>query len=83
MTVTLDDVSCLLHLPVEGMLLSYESVPKADVVQLMMELLRVDAGEAWNEVEKTRLTFSISILEGIFQGASSGGTRGLPCWSFG
>jgi hypothetical protein len=54
MTVTLDDVSCLLHLPIEGMLLSYESVPKADVVQLMMELLRVDAGEAWNEVEKTK-----------------------------
>jgi len=45
MTVTLDDVSCLLHLLIEGMLLSQESVPRADVVQLMMEMLGVDAGD--------------------------------------
>jgi len=29
-------------------------MPMADVVQLMMELLGVDAGEAWTEVEKTK-----------------------------
>jgi hypothetical protein len=37
--VTLNDVSDLLHLPIDGMLLFHESVPMVEVVKMMMELM--------------------------------------------
>jgi hypothetical protein len=36
MTMTLDDVSCLLHLPIDGMLLSHESISRDDAMEMMM-----------------------------------------------
>jgi len=35
MTVTLDDVSSLLHLPIDGMLLPHESISRDEAVELM------------------------------------------------
>jgi hypothetical protein len=38
-TVTLDDVSCLLHLPIKGLLLDHNSISKAGGIDLMVNLL--------------------------------------------
>lgn len=54
MTVTLDDVSRLMHLPIDGMLLSHESVPRAEAFQMTMELLGDYKGDTWTEVDKRR-----------------------------
>ena len=52
--MTLDDVSCLLHLPIEGMLLAHEgSVPITEVVGMMVQLLGADVVKAREQVERT------------------------------
>ena len=53
-TVTLDDVSCLLHLPIDDMLLSHESISRDDAMDTMMRYLGSSAGDALDEVTKTR-----------------------------
>ena len=50
MTVTLDDVSCLLHLPIDGMLLSHESMTRTEVVHMMVE----HVGDTWKKVTNTK-----------------------------
>jgi len=46
MTITLDDVACLLHLPIEGILLSHpKKVSQADGVELMVRHLGVTRAE--------------------------------------
>jgi len=52
--VTLDDVACLLHLPIDGMLLSHETITRDDAVDLMIKHLGSDLGHALVEVTKTR-----------------------------
>jgi len=54
MTVTLDDVSCLLHLPIEGMLLSHTFISRDEAVDWMVTYLGSDLGDAHLEV--TRVT---------------------------
>jgi len=54
MTVTLDDVSCLLHLHIEGMLLSHETITRDDAVDWMVTHLGSDLGEAHVEVTHTK-----------------------------
>ena len=54
MTVTLDDVSCLLHLPIDGMLLSHETITRGDAVDSMVTHLGSDLGDALLEVTRTR-----------------------------
>jgi len=54
MTVTLDDVSCLLHLPIDGMLLSHSTISRDEAVEWMVEQLGSDPGEAAVEVKKTK-----------------------------
>ncbi|MCI56120.1 putative IMP dehydrogenase/GMP reductase, partial [Trifolium medium] len=55
MTVTLDDVHCLLHLPIEGSLLDYKSIPiKTDGVGMMMEYIGSTKKEAEFEVKTTK-----------------------------
>jgi hypothetical protein len=54
MRVTLDDVSFFLHLPIDGMLMSHESMTRAETVQMMVEHLGADAGDAWKEVIDTK-----------------------------
>jgi len=54
MTVTLDDVACLLHLPIDGMLLSHGSISRDEAVELMETYLGSSMGDAFIEVEKTK-----------------------------
>lgn len=47
MTITLDDVACLLHIPIEGIMLSHpKKVSQADGVDLMVRHLGVTQAEA-------------------------------------
>jgi hypothetical protein len=54
MTVTLDDVSCLLHLPIDGILMSHEFISRDDAVDSMVMYLGSDPGDALVEVTRTR-----------------------------
>jgi len=54
MTVTLDDMACLLHIPIDGMLLSHRTITRDEAVEWMEEHLGYDPGEALIEVEKTK-----------------------------
>jgi len=48
MAATLDDVSCLLHLLIDGMLLSHESMTRVKAIKMMVEhlgLMRATHGE--------------------------------------
>ena len=67
-TVTLYDVSCLLHLPIDGMLLSHESISRDDVVELMIRYLGSCLGDALDEVNETRGTHArFSYFRRIFK----------------
>jgi len=52
--VTFDDVSCLLHLLIDGMLMSHSLITRDDAVEWMMEQLGSDPGEALVEVIQTK-----------------------------
>jgi len=68
MTVTLDDVSCLLHLPIEGMLLSHASISRDEVEEWMETYLGSNPGEALVEVTKTKgANFRFGYLQRIFK----------------
>ena len=54
MTVTLDDVACLLHISIDDMLLSHGTITRDEVVEWMEEHLGSDPGETLIEVEKTK-----------------------------
>jgi len=54
MTVTLDDVSYLLHLPIDGMLLSHSPIIRDDAVEWMVEHLGSNPGQALVEVTQTK-----------------------------
>jgi hypothetical protein len=54
MTVTLDVVSCLMHIPIDGMLLSHEFISRDDAVDSMVTYLGSDLGDALVEVTRTR-----------------------------
>ena len=53
MTVTLDDVYCLLHIPIQGIMLDFDTtVDRERGVQLMMELLGIPEPAARREVKE-------------------------------
>ncbi|KAJ1421598.1 Phosphatidylinositol-specific phospholipase C, X domain [Sesbania bispinosa] len=54
MTITLDDVSSLLHLPVTGHLFSLRTVGKDEANMMLVSLLRVSHAVAFAETEITR-----------------------------
>jgi len=54
MTVTFDDVSCLLHLFIDGMLLSHESISRDDAVEMMRRYLGSSPRNALDEATETR-----------------------------
>jgi len=54
MTITLDGVACLLHLPIDGMLLSHGTITRDEAVEWMEEHLGSNPGEALIEVEKIK-----------------------------
>jgi len=51
--VTLDDVSCLLHLHLDGMLLFHKNMKRDEVVEMMIQHLGDDLGDAVKEVTDT------------------------------
>ena len=51
--MTLYDVSCLLHLPIDGMLLSHEIISRDKAVEMTMTYLGSTAGDALDEVTET------------------------------
>ncbi|KAH1213693.1 Protein MAINTENANCE OF MERISTEMS [Glycine max] len=53
LTITLDDVACLLHLPITGALHRFEPQVVDEVVLLMTELLEVSSQEARAETSST------------------------------
>jgi hypothetical protein len=68
MTVTLDDVACLLHLLIDGMLLSHGSLSRDEAVEWMELYLGSDPGDALFEVEKTKVAHCrFSYFERIFK----------------
>ncbi|KAJ1376305.1 Phosphatidylinositol-specific phospholipase C, X domain [Sesbania bispinosa] len=54
MTITLDDVSSLLHLPVTGRLFSLPTIGKDEANMMLVSLLRVSHASAYVETEATR-----------------------------
>jgi hypothetical protein len=52
--MTLDDVSCLRYLPIDDMLLSHETITRDDAVELMVNHLGSDPGDALLEVTRTK-----------------------------
>jgi len=68
MTVTLDDVACLLHLPIDDRLLSHGSISRDEAVELMETYLGSSTGDALKEVQKTKGAHCrFSYLERIFK----------------
>ena len=53
MSIILDDVSCLLHLPIRGKLLDHERIIKDDSLDMMVNSLRVDPETTMRKFEKT------------------------------
>jgi len=54
MTVTLDDVACLLHLPIDSMLLSHGFISRDEAMEMMETYLGSNLGDALIEVKKTK-----------------------------
>jgi len=68
MTITLDDVASLLHIPIDGMLLSHGSISWEKAVELMETYLGSDTGDALIEVDKTKGAHcQFGYLERIFK----------------
>lgn len=61
MTITLDDVSCLLHLPIKGVFWTPEHVIKGIVVELAIQYLGVDQSEARRQVCESRGAYYILV----------------------
>lgn len=52
-SITLDDVSCLLHLPIRGKLLDHGKINKYDALKLMVDYLEVNPEASMKEFETT------------------------------
>ncbi|XP_058783698.1 protein MAIN-LIKE 1-like [Vicia villosa] len=53
-TITLDDVACLLHLPIRGTLLDHGRLTKEEAMEMLIVELGCDPNDALEEVERTR-----------------------------
>ncbi|PNX92794.1 serine/threonine-protein phosphatase [Trifolium pratense] len=66
-TVTLDDVSCRLHLPVTGLLLDHTPISKDQGEQVLTNLLGAEPADAHSEVAKTKgAHVTLTYLKGLF-----------------
>lgn len=54
MSITLDDVSCLLHLSIRGIFLDHGRITKDEALKMMVDHLGDDPGEAKNGLDRTR-----------------------------
>ncbi|CAJ2652389.1 unnamed protein product [Trifolium pratense] len=53
-TVTLDDVSCLLHVPINGRLLDHTLISKDQAIDALVNLLGAQLADALDEYENTK-----------------------------
>ena len=68
MTVTLDDVSCLLHLLINGLLLSHSGITRAKAVDMTVEHLGSNSSDTLFEVNQTKGAHCrLSYLRKIFK----------------
>ena len=68
MTITLDDVSCLLHLPITGAFYTYEPIDTYAAVEKLVELLGVAASEARAETHHNKGPYvRLSWLREVYQ----------------
>lgn len=54
MSITLNGVSSLLHLPVKGRLLNYSRLIRLDALEMMIQYLRGNSGDSQQEIDDTR-----------------------------
>lgn len=54
MTIKLDNVSCLLHLPIIRRLLDYSRTSRPEVLNLVMTYLGADPRKSQHEIDDTR-----------------------------
>ena len=67
MTITLDDVASLLHLPITGAFHSFETLHVDDVIFLLVELLKVSFEEdkSWDGIMPQGICSSILAVSHI------------------
>lgn len=53
MSIALDDVSCLLHIPIKGGFLDHGRIAKDETLEIMVNHLGVDPGEMNDELDRT------------------------------
>lgn len=54
MSITLDNVSCLLHLLIRGILLDHNKINRVNVLDMMVTYLGLEQKDALKEIEDTR-----------------------------
>lgn len=52
-SITLDDVLCLLHLPIRGRLLDHSRITRYDALEMMVDYLGTDPYDALKEIKDT------------------------------
>lgn len=57
MSITLEDVSCLLHISIRGRFLDHETITKAEALKIMVEYLRDNPREVKKELDITRCAY--------------------------
>ncbi|CAL5208185.1 unnamed protein product [Lathyrus oleraceus] len=68
MSITLNDVSCLLHLPNMGRFLDHWRMTKGEALEMMLEYRGADPGEVMDELDKTRGTHARFVyLEKVYE----------------
>ncbi|XP_050915752.1 protein MAIN-LIKE 1-like [Lathyrus oleraceus] len=69
MFITLDNVSCLLHLLIRGIFLDHGRMTKDEALEVMVEYLGDDLGEAMDELDKTRGAHARFIRKKVYEDA--------------
>lgn len=54
MSITLDDISCLLHLPIRGIILYHVRITKDEALVMMVDYLGADLGEMNEDLDMTK-----------------------------
>jgi len=81
MTVTLDDVSCLLHPPIDDMLMSHGFISRDEAMEWIEMYLGSDLGDALLEVTKTKGAHCrFGYLQRIFKDFQAVGVEERAWW---
>ncbi|XP_050875405.1 protein MAIN-LIKE 1 [Lathyrus oleraceus] len=84
MSITLDDVACLLHLPIRGIFWSPQDVTEELAVELAVDYLGVSQGQAQSHVRSCRGSYyKLEWLYDIFvhHRAASSWAYATRCWT--